>query len=281
MKNERLIQDFMNILDNENLNENDIQDFLEINTELIPIPYILGHQVNFSAVISKLVISDGLKSDFVYMTKCSDFWEVVLIELEDSKKKIFNSNMENIQFSQKFNNAYDQITSWKAYIEDNKEIFLRKINTLKRPLERNPVRVKYVLVIGRNDEKDNSERKISMFAQKNTDDIRVITYDSVISMYQKSNIVNKKMILSPWRDGGFSIKYFPEDLTTSIFAHLKPDELKVSPNIKEVLKKQDYEIENWLKGNLLVYNCKYDAETFSKKSSSLLARAVATMDIKR
>ena len=53
-------------------------------------------------------------TDFAYLTKSSDYWEFVLVELEDAKKKIFTNDKENIYFYSEFNHAYDQITSWKA-----------------------------------------------------------------------------------------------------------------------------------------------------------------------
>ena len=113
--------------------------------------------------------------------KSSDYWEFVLVELEDAKKKIFTNDKENIYFHSEFNHAYDQITSWKAYVNKNREAILHQIDKLRVPLNENSVRFKYVLVIGRNAEKDNSEKRRAMFAEKSDNDIRVMTYDSLFS----------------------------------------------------------------------------------------------------
>ena len=57
---------------------------------------------------------------------------------------------------------------------------LHQIDKLRVPLNENSVRFKYVLVIGRNAEKDNSEKRRAMFAEKSDNDIRVMTYDSLV-----------------------------------------------------------------------------------------------------
>ena len=65
-------------------NENEIQKFLATNTELIPLPYLLNHQVHFNFIFSKLTISDSLTSDYAYLTKSSAKWVMVLMELWDT-----------------------------------------------------------------------------------------------------------------------------------------------------------------------------------------------------
>lgn len=45
----QLIKEFEEIINDENLNENHIQKFLESHGELIPTPFLLGHQLNFSS----------------------------------------------------------------------------------------------------------------------------------------------------------------------------------------------------------------------------------------
>ena len=260
---EELIGKFKDILDNEQSIEDDIQKFLEQNTELIPLPFILNHWLHFNVVISKFKISSSLTTDFAYLTKSSDMWNLVLIELEDSKKHIFLKNNENIKFSSEFNNAFDQVMEWKAYISDNKEEVLKKVKALRTPLGENMVKVKYVLIIGRNKEKDNSERKRRMFAEKSDDEIRVMTYDSLISQYKNSRYDLKKLILSPWRDG-FQTKYVPRDIDTNIFAYIKPEFLKLKKEHIVELKKQDYQIDKWKEGKFLTINSKYDKESFIK-----------------
>lgn len=48
------------------------------------------------------------------------------------------------------------------------------------------VKVKCVLIIGRNKEKDNCTRSRRMFTEKSNDDVKVMTYDSLISAYKNN-----------------------------------------------------------------------------------------------
>ena len=271
--NESLITEFKSLIDSENKNENDIQKFLEDNTELIPLPWRLNHGLHFNVVISKLRIGGGYITDFAYLTKSSDIWELVLVELEDSKKNIFLKNNENIKFSREFNHAYDQIMEWKSYINDNKQDLLKTINILRTPLSKNMVKVKYVLIIGRNKEKDNCERRRRMFAEKSSDDVKVMTYDSLISTYKNNDYQTNKLILSQWREG-FEVKFVPDKLSSNIFAYIAPEYLKIKDEQIEKLKKQDYQMDRWLSGSFLTVNQKYDDETFANITTNPLFKAV-------
>lgn len=270
MKRERikpskdLTNDFIEVLDDEARNENDIQKYLEKNSELIPLPILAGHQLHNSVVISKFQLSQGFITDFAYLTKCSDHWKLVLIEIEDAKKKLFVKNDETINFSAEFNHAYDQILSWKAYVDENKPKVKEKLIKLLEPKQMQflPLKVNYVLVIGRNKEKSNSERKTIMFDQKNTSDIIVKTYDSIISEYLNRAYVIHKIILSPWKDKGFKVKVVPNgDVETLLFSFLTPDDLKVNEEAKMQLEKQGYFMDSWFDGYLLTEDGKCDKRT--------------------
>lgn len=251
-----LIEQFKLTLEDASLNENDIQRFLEENSELISTPFLLNHHLHFKVLISKFKISDGLISDFAYLTKSSDFWELVLVEIEDPKKRIFTSNNEQINFHSDFNHAMDQISEWKGYIEQNSEEIKRRIAPLKTPLKDNPIRFKYVLIYGRNAEKENNPRKTRMFGQKTTDDVRVLTFDSLISEFMCSKYKYKKMILSHWREG-YKVKSLPSNIETSIFAYLNSSMLKLNAEQKGMLIQQGYDMEKWEDGYSLNHNGKY------------------------
>lgn len=251
-----LVDLFKNKLEDNSLNENHIQRFLEENSELISTPFLLNHQLHFNVLISKFKISDGLISDFAYLTKSSDFWNLVLVEIEDPKKRIFTSNNEQINFHSDFNHAMDQIFEWKGYIEQNSEEIKRRIDPLRVPLNYNPIRFKYVLIYGRNNEKENNLRKTRMFGQKTIGDVRVMTFDSLISEFEHSRFKYKKMILSHWREG-YKVKLAPSNLETSIFGYLNTSNLKVDSREKTMLIQQGYDMEKWGEGCSLRYNHKY------------------------
>jgi hypothetical protein len=268
-ENEDLIREYYNLLDNES-NENDIQKFLEQNSELIPLPFLSNHHLHFASIISKFKLGNNFITDFAYLTKSSDCWEFVLVELEDSKKKIFTNDRENIYFSAEFNHAYDQITSWMAYVEENKTNILKQLEKIRVPLEQNPVKFRYVLIFGRNQEKNNSERRRKMLSQKNTDNIKVLTYDSLISAYQSLPYVQKKIILTPWREKGFKVKVVPNELHTNIFSYIYPEYLSVSSDNIDILSRQGYRIEAWLNNHLLSVNGKEPMKSFAKGSNNSL-----------
>ncbi len=173
----------------------------------------------------------------------------ISIELEDSKKKLFLKNNDNINFSAEFNHAYDQITSWKAYISKNKDLILNQLEKIRVPLGENDVRFKYVLVIGRRKEKEGSEKRTAMFAEKSTNDIKVMTYDSIISEYECNSNKKEKIILSHYKSQGFKIKKLPKGLIeTSLFTYLNAEYLNISPKNYEILKNNGFLMDKWKDG---------------------------------
>ncbi len=278
---EKMIKKFFDIVEGKSNTENQIQNFLEENTIFIPMPFLLNHHLHMNCVVSKFPLGNEFVTDFAYLTKSSDYWELVLIELEDPKKKIFTNNKENIYFHSDFNHAYDQIMSWKAYVSKNREGILHQIDKLRVPLNENSVRFKYVLVIGRNFEKDNSEKRRAMFAEKSDNDIRVMTYDSLVSQCESVSYDGEKIILSVWKEQGFKIKKLPkQEIFTSLFAFLKPEYLQISKSDIEILKEQDYQMDIWLSGRALSYNDKYDAASFAERTTNPLAKDDLLAEIK-
>ena len=54
-----IVEEFKKLLNDKNKDENDVQRYLEDNSELIPLPFLAGHQLHESAIISKLPIEIG------------------------------------------------------------------------------------------------------------------------------------------------------------------------------------------------------------------------------
>lgn len=254
-----IIDEFKKKLDNPGTTEHDIQMFLEDNTELIPLPYLDNHHLHMNVIISKLLLSNDFITDFAYLTKSSNSWHLVLIELESCNKGIFNNTNQIINFTAKFNNAYDQILSWRAYMEKNKDAMLNTLEEIRVPLSKNNLYFKYVLIIGRSKEMESSQKRKDMMAQKSRDDIIVMTYDSIVSHYEHNpSSRNPKLILSPWGEKGFTVKKVPKQADTSIFAYILPDYLKFAKNEDiDDLKQQGFHMDSWLKGQLLKVNNKY------------------------
>lgn len=256
-----IIKEFEKLLEDKSKNENDIQIFLEDNSELIPLPFLATHQLHQSAVISKLPLGNEFITDFAYLTKCSDYWNLVLIEIEDPKKNIFTKSTENVTFTSKFNHAYEQVQSWKAYVEygTHKMELKNRVEKLMGigSITEIPFYVKYVLIYGRRSEK-NSNKRICAFNTKNNDDILVKTYDSLISEYTSKPKI-PKMILSAWKEQGFCIKKVPMNLINmTLLTYLNSDYIKIDPNARKQLIAQGYCIDQWESGEYLTEFDKMD-----------------------
>lgn len=252
---EALCRNFESILTDSSKNENDIQAFLENNSEMIPLPFLLNHRLHFNSVLTKFPISTSLTTDFLYITKSSDSWWVVLVELENQHKKIFTTSRNKVHFSQEFNYAYDQIASWRSYINQNprevKELLVKLFEPIR--MARNPVHFKYVLVLGRNSEK-RTEEHVHMFDQKNTNDIKVITYDTVMSSFNYAPYPEKHVILS--KNGtSFKAKHL-QDAEVPLFSIFTPAELELRQEQIVHLQNQGYDMDAWQKGEYLTINNK-------------------------
>lgn len=239
-----LKQSFLDMLDNHKT-ENDIQRFLEEHTEMIPLPFIEYHGLTGNSIISKFRLGNELVTDFAYLSGCSDYWNFVLVEIEDSRKKLFTENRKQVHFTAEFNNAYDQITSWKAYVDSNRERVLHQIEKLRCEEPNRPVRFKYVLIIGRRADKEHSEYRAKMFTQKNTDDTRVLTYDSIITYCENRGTLHQKFILSPEGDQRFKIKSVPEDAITLPFGWGSSEYIIIEQSQIDQLKQHEHDIEEF------------------------------------
>lgn len=245
-------------------NEGGIQTVLEKHPELIPMPHLLNHRHHFNLMFKKFPLPNAQETDFLYLTKSSVEWWIVLIEIESSNKKIFtNKHTGNPVFHSEFNNAYDQITSWKAYLEQNQEPMKQAVMPLLINMHQNTISFKYVLVIGRNSELTTQQRK-NMFRLKSTNEIRVMTYDSLISSFNNNPLDSK--IIAVKTTSGYRIQNL-NDADTSIFANLQNGNIQFDNIIRNELIAKGYNIPDWETGNLLTVNNK---ETLSSFKTSFL-----------
>lgn len=85
----KIIREFKLLLESPEVNEQDCQDFLEKNSELIYTPFLLNHGLHFNSIISKFPLDTSLISDLVYLSKSSNSWNIVFVELEHPNKNFF------------------------------------------------------------------------------------------------------------------------------------------------------------------------------------------------
>jgi len=238
-----------------------IQEFMEVNTELIPTPNLLNHHLHFEAVVSKFPLGTELTADYLYITKSSDIWRITLVELEAPEKKIFNDDKKKTNTSAEFNAALNQVRSWQIFIDDNRAEVLRRLEPLLRPLgmSRNPIEFRYQLVIGRSQDKNLSAARKKHFRKLiNESGVDILTYDTLINWYRNNQRFKKNVLRLSGAQ--FEFKHMHIE-PTQILSYLGPDHLAVSSEQRERLLKSGYEIDKWQKGDLLTFNVKFAEST--------------------
>lgn len=255
---EKLKKDFENFINKADINENDVQEYLEKNTELIPKKFMENHGISENVIISKLPIGLKYVTDFAFVSKCTIFWNIVLIEIEDPKKKMFTQKDD---FSADFTQAKGQIDNWKSllnYDKNEKELLEKSLKTLLVPerMRDNPINIKYVLVYGRSSEINNDTRK-KKFAQLNgSSDVAVVTYDSLKNRWENTKLGNC-IIANIVSGDKLSLKIVPdENFDTGIFSEIHPSQLIINEVQKNIFRKYGYQIDDWEKGYMLYVNCK-------------------------
>lgn len=250
------------------VNESTMQDFLERHAALIPTPFLLNHGLHFDAFISKLPIGSRF-CDLAYLTKSSDEWWVVLLELENPHKKLFKGDVDHAEFTADFTQALQQIKDWKTYISDYKNNVINTIQRLLQPLSENKVSFKYVLVMGSREETLVSKARRRALAEENRGGIKILTYETILSDYMReSKLVPPadRLILTLHDSNRFKIKYIPivnseqDDnisFNTMIFSYLTPEDIKLTDKQIAILNAGGYDMDNWLKGKPLSVNNKY------------------------
>lgn len=239
--------------------ENEVQNYFERNSNLLPVNnWLLGHQVHCALVISKFKIGNEYISDFVYLTKCSDEWYVVFVEIENPRKKIFT---KDDHFTTDFNHAYEQVQDWERYLKDssNREHILRALKSIRHPqiMRDNNVSFKYLLIYGRKEERNKSIERIDKFSQKKTNHIRVCTFDSIKSVERQ---FPRYMVLSPKGDNKYKAKFVPDDFDSNdqgFFGRFKSEDVLIEGECLQKFKDMGYDMDSWLEGKALGLNCKY------------------------
>ncbi|MBB5704398.1 hypothetical protein FHS76_004315 [Ochrobactrum daejeonense] len=271
----QFLKDFRLLLDSPKTEgkqkEQEVQDYIESNTELF-YPQFRTHQgVYLRRIISKFKVSTKKTTDFAYISADSDTVNVVFVEIESPLKKIFTTKTDEAVFDSSFNKAIQQVESWRIAIEQNRSEILDRLAPLL-PTQRQRTEFKYALVYGRSDDKTYENRRKVFSDKKTHSGILISTYDNLIEAYknQETKLLN---VLA--QDGdGFRFKHMhlsPEH----DFARLLPDQLHLSNEQIERLRAEGYEIDAWLSGRYLSVNSKYTSAENAMKAAGF-SRPVAT-----
>ena len=65
---EKLLEQYFDVIGKNGNTENQIQEFLEENTIFIPMPFLLNHYLHMNCVISKFKLGNEFVTDFAYLT---------------------------------------------------------------------------------------------------------------------------------------------------------------------------------------------------------------------
>lgn len=228
-----------------------VQRFLEENSSLIPTPALLNHHLHHKCVISQFPLDTTLIPDFVYITKSSILWRIVLVELESPDKQIFKTSKKQVGFRSEFNEAFEQIRSWKVFVQDNRDAILKRLRPFWRPehMRSNPVEFSYALVYGRSSEYENRPRRAQSLAQLQKDEsVHFFSYDSLFRA--SDNGWNYKKNVMCFNKDVFSFKYLHCE-PGNLFCFVSPDDLKLAPEHKMKLLSWGYQIDEWENGQML------------------------------
>jgi hypothetical protein len=268
----QLSKQYLTLLNRSSVSEQIVQDFLEEHSELIPAPWMLNHGLHFDVVISKFALDTSLKCDFAYLTKSTAEWYLTLIELEHPSKAIFTGNKQVPSFSAAFNAAVGQIESWKAFIERHGDEVKDRVSPLLGHLSKNRLRFRFVLVYGRNAELESNQDRVDRFSQLNSNDFRVLTYDSLIGGLRFRG-GDRKNILTVARRG-FKLKHL-NCYPGSLFSYLSPHDIEVSAKQLTALEADGFQMHKWQNGTLLKISHRYadvqsllESEDFKKPRST-------------
>ncbi|ENW49177.1 DUF4263 domain-containing protein [Acinetobacter baumannii] len=221
--------EFLELLD-QGENEQIYQDYLEKNTVFIPREFEQNHGIHFSTVFRKMPLSSDYKPDFLYLSKSSDNWNVVLVEIEKPSSKYFRNS--STTFHADFNAALQQINSWRAWLSDEANRLHLKNNILQgfipAHMSRNPFNFKYVLVHGRRSEFENNSLKTSLIRGQERDDFSIISYDSLAENLERKY----KLYIAVKKNSHYELVSH-EFVDEGVFSGVNTDYLAITQAIKD------------------------------------------------
>lgn len=254
--NEELILKFRELLYSDSLempgpkktrgNENSIQEFMELNSELIPTPRLMSGGLFCESVISKYPVSHNLITDFVFVSVASGKVQITLVELENSVKKIFMKNKSH-KFHGDFTGAFYQVNSWQRYLYTpaRKTEFLDRLRGfLPEGMPACCPEINYFLIIsGALPSGAEYQKTLDSYAQ--SVGIDIWTYEDVISALPYST--GDKNILA--RSGsGYSVKRLGAS-RRMLLSNLGPASLSVHSDVFNTLEQNaQEEVKQWRSG---------------------------------
>ena len=249
---------WISLLSDPEASEADVQLFMEQNPSFVPGAFGVEGPANHGPFIGALITQPRLPGltrpvpDFMWINKQSDRLFVVLIEIEDPKKRWFNA--KGVTTSD-FNQALGQIAEWKAWFsEPGNVVQFQQLYWLPRNWWRKvPMVVKYVLVYGRASEFEGKDDLLKRRSGLEPEDTMVMTYDRIKPLSISSSLpcaqVRGNQLAAKWFPPTFEI--YPMEVEEGIGRLVgKVEALNASPGIsperKQFLAERFVYWDTWL-----------------------------------
>jgi hypothetical protein len=179
----KLEKQFKKLIDTADLSEATYQGFFEEHSEFLMPAFLLNHQVHFDAIVSQFRLNTDITADFCYLTKSTASWWLVLVEIERPDIPLFRADKKRLIQTAEFTARLAQIHEWKDAVSREGPYITAQLDPIRKPLSRNAVHFKYILVVGR-DPVGREEEAWRRIDQINGTDLRVVTFDSILRYYR-------------------------------------------------------------------------------------------------
>ena len=203
------------------------------NTKLIPREFIQNHGIHFDLVLRKLSFGADYITDFFYMSKSSDDWHLVFVEIEKPQSRFFRDGSNDLHPD--FQSALQQIGRWRAWLSNsaNFAAFLASLAPMRRPINmtQNPSYPRFVLVHGRREEYGANEQRRAIVHAEEREDFHILSFDSLAE-----GLTQKHECYIGARHNE-TIEIFGDELVSpEMYMSIEPSQFLVSSALQEAIR---------------------------------------------
>ncbi|EPC6195400.1 TPA: Shedu anti-phage system protein SduA domain-containing protein [Vibrio cholerae] len=187
---EHLKEQWLSMLDNENLKEEGYHRFLAEHAGMF-----FSHISNCFTCVSKLNLGDDFQTDFVVPRDSGSYgFSYELIEIESPHVSAFNKSG---CVSSRLNRAIQQISDWEHWIRQNQELAKRLFPSKSFYLWNEP-RFSYTIYISRRSELESVDHLRHRYEKAHK--VRIRSFDHLTDQMCKQMFMNETMLYSAEED---------------------------------------------------------------------------------
>ncbi|MFT3714019.1 MAG: DUF4263 domain-containing protein [Archangium sp.] len=227
------LSEYEALISRTDLKEQEVQHFIEQHPRFLPLKWVQNHGVHFNLFIRKPDLLGKLAADFLFLSKSSVDWHCVLIEIEKPTTRLFKPKTDEIHGE--FQAGLDQVLSWKAFLQSPGRIEALKssLKFLMGPMANNPMFVRYVLVAGRRKEFEGNETRRNLFAARRSEDVDVMTFDSLAVDYHR----RRNLYLGVLKSNALEI-HSTEFVCENMFAWIPTSQLRINDTLRNNIQQE-------------------------------------------